>query len=136
MPVMDKTVTEAIWELLRTVPDPEIPVISICDLGIVRAVNANGEAGTEIVITPTYSGCPAMQVIEDDIREKLAVAGFDNVSVKTVLVKRSRARQTAKLWHRATRAAIRRYRGRALRHPAPPCAELPAMRFSGNRTLV
>jgi ring-1,2-phenylacetyl-CoA epoxidase subunit PaaD len=85
MHVLDKPVTEAIWEVLRTIPDPEIPVISICDLGIVRAVNVGDDAGTEIVITPTYSGCPAMQVIEDDIHEKLGKAGFNNVRVRTVL---------------------------------------------------
>jgi ring-1,2-phenylacetyl-CoA epoxidase subunit PaaD len=126
MPVMDKTVTEAIWDVLRTVPDPEIPVISICDLGIVRAVNANGETGTEIVITPTYSGCPAMQVIEDDIREKLAVAGFDNVSVKTVL----HPAWTTDWLSEAGRARLQSY---GIAPPAPRSGDTAVVRFVTRR---
>lgn len=79
-----RTAADGVWDLLRSIPDPEIPVISICDLGIVREVRAD-ELGTEIVITPTYSGCPAMQVIEDDIRNKLAASGFTDVRIRTVL---------------------------------------------------
>ncbi len=77
---------ETVWALLQTVPDPEIPVISICDLGIVREVktDAGGEV-REIVITPTYSGCPAMHAIEEDIRAKLAASGFHDVCVTTTL---------------------------------------------------
>src|SRR3990170_2268914 len=56
--------------------DPEIPVISVVDLGIVRDVR-EGPSGLEVVITPTYSGCPATRQIEQDIRAALARAGVD-----------------------------------------------------------
>ena len=59
------------WEVLETIPDPEIPVVSIRELGILREVNERGDS-LEIVITPTYSGCPAMGQIEDDVRAALA----------------------------------------------------------------
>lgn len=69
-----------LWSVLASVPDPEIPVLSIVDLGIVR------EASPErIVITPTYTGCPATQVIERDVRAALDAAGFRSVAVETVL---------------------------------------------------
>jgi len=62
---------QAIWDALDAVPDPEIPVVSIRELGIVRDVRQTS-TGVEIIITPTYSGCPAMGQIEDDIRTALA----------------------------------------------------------------
>jgi ring-1,2-phenylacetyl-CoA epoxidase subunit PaaD len=71
---------ESLWELLREVKDPEIPVLSVLDLGIVRDVKINGEK-IEIVITPTYSGCPAMDVISMDIRLKLIEKGYRDVVV-------------------------------------------------------
>lgn len=72
--------TDSIWAVLRTVMDPEIPVVSVVDLGIVRDV-----APGEVTITPTYSGCPATDVIERTIREELDAAGFRDVAIKTVL---------------------------------------------------
>jgi ring-1,2-phenylacetyl-CoA epoxidase subunit PaaD len=72
--------TEAIWAVLRSVMDPEIPVVSVVDLGIVRDVSP-----AEVTITPTYSGCPATEVIERTIREELDAAGFREVVIKTVL---------------------------------------------------
>ncbi len=65
------------WTALHGVMDPEIPVISVVDLGIVREVRLDGEA-MEVVITPTYSGCPAGQQIEQDIRSALDDAGLEN----------------------------------------------------------
>ncbi|MBX3655015.1 MAG: phenylacetate-CoA oxygenase subunit PaaJ [Ramlibacter sp.] len=59
------------WEVLEHVPDPEIPVVSIRELGILREVHER-DGGLEVVITPTYSGCPAMGQIEDDVRAALA----------------------------------------------------------------
>lgn len=56
-----------IWDLLEQVTDPEVPVLTIVDLGVVRTVELNNNSCV-ITITPTYSGCPAMQVIEDDIK--------------------------------------------------------------------
>ena len=72
------------WKLLEQVKDPEIPVLSIVDLGIVREVNIEAEA-VEIVITPTYSGCPAMDFIEVNIKSLLQSSGENNIAVKTVL---------------------------------------------------
>ena len=71
---------EAIWELLEEVKDPEIPVLSIVDLGIAREVIISGDNVT-IRITPTYSGCPAMQAIEDAIEKKLRLNGLHNFEV-------------------------------------------------------
>jgi len=70
----------AVWSVLEGVPDPEIPVLSIVDLGIVRAVHDG-----KVVITPTYSGCPATQVIEQSIRQALDASGFRSVAIETVL---------------------------------------------------
>lgn len=75
---------EEIWALLETVSDPEVPVLSVIDLGVVRDVKET-EGEIEVVITPTYSGCPAMNVIEMNIRIALATAGMPNVKVTTVL---------------------------------------------------
>lgn len=63
------------WEVLGTVPDPEVPVISVCDLGIVREVVDHG-GELEVVLTPTYSGCPATDVIEQSILAALQAAGL------------------------------------------------------------
>ena len=71
---------ELIWAVLASVPDPEIPVLSVVDLGIVRSVEPD-----RVLITPTYTGCPATQVIERDIRSALDAAGFANVTVETTL---------------------------------------------------
>ena len=73
-----------IWQLLETIPDPEIPVLSVVDLGIVREVNPEGE-GVEVVITPTYSGCPAMDTIGRQIKDTLKAEGYEPVRIKTVL---------------------------------------------------
>ena len=76
--------TKTIWSLLETVNDPEVPVLSIVDLGIVREVRLTDEH-PEIVMTPTYSGCPAMDVIRMNIRMKLLEAGYPNLKLTTVL---------------------------------------------------
>lgn len=72
--------TEAIWRVLEEVPDPEIPVLSVVDLGIVREVRPG-----RVTITPTYTGCPATQVIARDIRDALDAAGFRDVAIETTL---------------------------------------------------
>ncbi len=74
---------DTVKETLESVVDPEIPVLTISDLGILRDVGF--EAGSVIVtITPTYSGCPAMDRIRDDIVEALGSAGYPDVAVRTV----------------------------------------------------
>ena len=70
-------------EILKGISDPEIPVLSIMDMGIVREVVEDGKRLT-ISITPTYSGCPAMDTIQDDIKKALAEAGYE-ASVNLVL---------------------------------------------------
>ena len=73
-----------IRELLETVTDPEIPVLTVTDLGIVRDVRVTGN-NVEVVITPTYSGCPAVDMITANIRMVLAENGWPDAKVTTVL---------------------------------------------------
>ncbi len=75
---------DQVFQLLEKVTDPEIPVISIHDLGILRDVLVN-ENEVEVVITPTYSGCPAMLEIERNINNTLKVAGIENLKITTIL---------------------------------------------------
>lgn len=72
-----------IYSLLSEIPDPEIPVINILELGVLREVNVSGN-NVEVVITPTYSGCPAMKQIEQDIISTLHSAGIKDVKIKMV----------------------------------------------------
>jgi ring-1,2-phenylacetyl-CoA epoxidase subunit PaaD len=73
----------SIWKLLNEIPDPEIPVISVVELGVVRDIRLTNN-NVEITITPTYTGCPAMKRMEDDIRSKLNANGFKEISFKMV----------------------------------------------------
>ena len=73
-----------IWQLLENVHDPEIPVLSVVDLGVIRSI-VQTDDGVELKITPTYSGCPAMNTIAQDIRQCLENAGFASVKVNMVL---------------------------------------------------
>lgn len=81
--------TNRIWDLLHTVTDPEVPVLTVIDLGIIRKVELEsiGEQQWKpiITITPTYSGCPAMDVIGMSIRLVMAEAGFKQTEIKQVL---------------------------------------------------
>lgn len=84
----DPAATEALraraWAIAATVVDPEIPVLSIADLGVLREVRVTS-AGIEVAITPTYSGCPAMNMITLEIETALAKAGIAPVTVTTIL---------------------------------------------------
>lgn len=75
---------KAIWKILETVPDPEVPVLSVIDLGIVRKIKADSNA-IEIIITPTYTGCPAMDMIAMNIKLALIEQGYKDVTVTSVL---------------------------------------------------
>jgi len=75
---------ERAWDAAAQVVDPEIPVLSIADLGVLREVRVTGDA-VEVVITPTYSGCPAMRMIELEIETALRAAGIDKLRIRTVL---------------------------------------------------
>ena len=77
-----KPAAKDIWDWLDAVPDPEIPVISVVDLGIVRGVEWDGDT-LEVAVTPTYSGCPATSVISMDIETALYDRGVQNVRIKT-----------------------------------------------------
>ena len=74
--------TEQIWRWLEQVPDPEIPVISIVDLGVVREVCVEGDQ-VVVAITPTYSGCPAMSEIASNIRTELTQHGVTELTLET-----------------------------------------------------
>jgi ring-1,2-phenylacetyl-CoA epoxidase subunit PaaD len=92
------------WAALREVMDPEVPVLSLVDLGVVRGVHCSGE-GTEVVLTPTYSGCPATEVIADSARIAIEAAGLGPVRI---------TQQLAPAWTtdwitEAGREALRRY---------------------------
>lgn len=75
---------QELWNFMEEVVDPEIPVLTLVDLGVVRDIKIVGEKVT-VTITPTYSGCPAMSVMEEDIRILLAAKGIQEVEVITVL---------------------------------------------------
>jgi len=75
---------EAIYSYLEEINDPEVPVLSIIDLGIVRDIKMNGEE-LEVIITPTYTGCPAMDMITATIKIQLATLGFKKVKVTQAL---------------------------------------------------
>lgn len=83
--VAHRNLTEAdIWEWLEEVPDPEIPVISVVDLGVIRNVEILDDR-VRVTITPTYSGCPAMAMISLDVEVALSKRGLDKVEFKTQL---------------------------------------------------
>ena len=71
--------------IVASVPDPEVPVLSIDDLGILRDVSVDDDGQVEVTITPTYSGCPAIDAIRADITAALAEHGVDDVDVRLVL---------------------------------------------------
>ena len=82
--VVDKPSIAQIWEWLDKVPDPEIPVISLVDLGIIRDVQWQGDT-LEISVTPTYSGCPATSIINLDIETAMRDHGIENLTLKRQL---------------------------------------------------
>ncbi|GAB3835363.1 1,2-phenylacetyl-CoA epoxidase subunit PaaD [Hymenobacter jeollabukensis] len=75
---------DRIWQLLEEVSDPEVPVLSILDLGIVRGVRLEGDE-VHVTITPTYSGCPAMNTIATDIRLRLLAEGITRLHIHNQL---------------------------------------------------
>ncbi len=75
---------EAIWRLLEEVKDPEIPVVSLVEMGIVRDV-AVTDGRVMVTITPTFSGCPALHVMQEQIRDRLESAGAETVAVQVAL---------------------------------------------------
>jgi ring-1,2-phenylacetyl-CoA epoxidase subunit PaaD len=80
---MNDLTRDTAFRILNEVKDPEVPVISVVELGIVRDVRVEGDT-VHVTVTPTYSGCPAMREIEDDIRSALIAHGARKVVVDTV----------------------------------------------------
>ena len=78
--MVELDIEQEVWRVLEEVPDPEIPAVSIVDLGIVREVSDD-----RVVLTPTYTGCPATLVIETMVRAALERAGFGHVKIETTL---------------------------------------------------
>jgi ring-1,2-phenylacetyl-CoA epoxidase subunit PaaD len=124
--VSDAAVAERVaraWSVLDQVADPEVPVLSLCDLGLVRDVVNAGDA-IEVVLTPTYSGCPATEVIERSVVDALAAAGLGPARVRL---------QRAPAWSTdwisdAGRRKLRDY-GIAPPGPVPPAADGAPLRF-------
>lgn len=79
-----RTPQQRAWDIAATVVDPEIPVLTIADLGILRNVDVQGSTVT-VTITPTYSGCPAMDAIRDDVNAAFKKEGYQDVHVDLVL---------------------------------------------------
>lgn len=77
-------VEQEIWSLLAEVPDPEIPILNVIELGIIRYVRDEQERGIAVGVSPTYTGCPATEVIHASIRARLRKAGFADIRVDSV----------------------------------------------------
>jgi ring-1,2-phenylacetyl-CoA epoxidase subunit PaaD len=75
---------DPVLEVLRGIPDPEVPALDIVELGIVRGVELRSDGVVTVEVTPTYSGCPAMGMIEQEIVAALRANGYDRVELRTV----------------------------------------------------
>ena len=76
---------DALLAVARAVPDPELPVLTLGDLGVIRDLRVAADGAVEVDLTPTYTGCPATAVIADDVQDALRRAGAHQVRVRTVL---------------------------------------------------
>ena len=81
---MTKVIVDRIWQILGTISDPEIPVVSLVELGIVRNVQIEHET-VVITLTPTFAACPAMHYMREEIFEKLHTIGLEKIDVRTSL---------------------------------------------------
>jgi len=81
---MVTTLKTRAWDIAATVVDPEIPVLTIEDLGVLRSVEEDGDR-VRVELTPTYSGCPAIDAMRDDVRAALLAAGYADVEVRMTL---------------------------------------------------
>lgn len=82
---IDGSAREQAWAAAAAVPDPEVPVLTIEDLGVLRSVDVADDGAVHVTVTPTYSGCPAMDTIRADVTTALHEAGFPDVTVELVL---------------------------------------------------
>lgn len=76
---------EHAWAIASTVTDPELPMLTLADLGVLREIQLAADGAIVVAITPTYSGCPAMAAMRDDLARELQQAGFEDVRVKVQL---------------------------------------------------
>lgn len=74
-----------IWAILQTVADPEIPVLSVVDMGIIQSVEISGGGEVRVAMTPTFAGCPALEMMQSDIRAALNGAGYTTIQIDVVL---------------------------------------------------
>jgi ring-1,2-phenylacetyl-CoA epoxidase subunit PaaD len=74
-----------VWRILAEVPDPEIPVLNVVELGIIRHVRLSDDGHVTVGVSPTYTGCPATEVISKSIETRLALEGYRNPKVESVL---------------------------------------------------
>ncbi len=82
---MNEALRQRVFEAVSRVVDPELPMLTVADLGILRDVTVDAEGRIEVAITPTYSGCPATELIVTEVRRALDRAGVGNARVRTVL---------------------------------------------------
>ena len=110
--------TDAVWEALARIPDPEIPVISLVDLGVITAVDV-ADDGVRIDLTPTFLGCPALEAMTAAIRDELAALG----AAAEVTVRADQEWST----DRITPAGREKLRAAGFAPPAPRTAEAPSL---------
>ena len=79
---MSLITVQDVWQILQEIKDPEIPVVSLVEMGLIRDVRVNGGA-VEVVLTPTFVGCPALQVMQEEVQTRLEEAGATQVRVTT-----------------------------------------------------
>lgn len=117
-----------LWAILDEVKDPEIPVLSIWDLGVLQDVVAD-EGRITVVITPTYSGCPAMREIETEVRTALSAAGYSDVNVRSRLT----PAWTTDWMSPEGKAALRRY---GIAPPDPVSRQAPVCPQCGSASTT
>jgi ring-1,2-phenylacetyl-CoA epoxidase subunit PaaD len=83
--VVSAVAGRSVWDVAAEVTDPEMPMLTLADLGVLRAVEAHDDGTVVVTITPTYAGCPALEAMRDDLRARLAEAGHRDVEVRTTL---------------------------------------------------
>ncbi len=95
---------EPLWALLDSVMDPEVPALSLWELGVLQDIRRRPD-GVVVVVTPTYSGCPAMHAMEEAVRQRLAEAGYNEVTIE----RRLSPAWTTDWMSNAARSALREY---------------------------
>jgi ring-1,2-phenylacetyl-CoA epoxidase subunit PaaD len=73
----------SVWDVAAEVTDPEMPMLTLADLGVLRGAEIRDDGTVVVTITPTYSGCPALEAMRDDLRDLLTAAGHERVEVRT-----------------------------------------------------